>query len=192
MESFPGSSSAYQFNTLFFDQDWASCVIDKTHTIIATNPAWDAFARENGIAPEYSFIGANCLQVALGSARQGDRYAREAVIVAVAVVSGDLAVAETSPYPCSRPPSADGTDKGGPEQWFKMRIRSLLPAAPFYLMTHEPCPPPMTDNERPQASIPVVPDGRGDYKMVPAVIHNPGQSFRYDPRLMQLVSQLGV
>jgi hypothetical protein len=129
------------FSTLFMDQGNLSCLLDENHVIVATNAAWEAFARENGIKPDYSFVGANHLEVCLSAGRQGDRHAREAIILLMAVSSGDVGDAVGQPYPCHK------VVPGEPviERWYRMRVRSLMPKAPLVMVTHEACAAPTTE-----------------------------------------------
>lgn len=133
-------NSGGSFGTLFMDQGNSSCLLDENHVIVATNGAWDAFARDNGISPDYSFVGISHLQVCLTAGRQGDRYAQEAVVMLLAVSSGDLCDAVSNPYPCHK------VLPGEPvvERWFRLRVRSLMPKAPLLVVTHERCDEPVT------------------------------------------------
>src|SRR5581483_3894823 len=65
--------------------------LDRAGRILATNPAWDGFARQNGREDPRSFaVGTNYLALCRDAAEQGDDDARAALTGIEAVLRGSI------------------------------------------------------------------------------------------------------
>jgi two-component sensor histidine kinase len=91
-------------------------VLDSRGQIVATNPAWDKFAAENGAAnlPEVS-VGANYIEVCRRAIGNKDEHAAKALHGIEAVLSGRLTVFAMD-YPCHSPHEL---------RWFSMNVVSF-------------------------------------------------------------------
>ena len=104
-------------------------VVDHEGTIVDINSAWIKFGADNGLSPEFSWIGASYLDVLSASVAGGDNSAREAAQGIVDVMSGkrDSFYLE---YPCH---SKDE------KRWFMMRVIGLKdsPGNLFVISHHD-------------------------------------------------------
>lgn len=90
-------------------------VIDQTGCILEVNLAWETFGVENGLPPDFEFIGHNYLATLSASAAVGDSLAIEARKGIMAVLQGSDADFYFE-YPCHSPDEL---------RWFTMRCAPL-------------------------------------------------------------------
>lgn len=102
-------------------------VIDQAGTIIDVNSAWIKFGVENGISPDYSWLGCNYLEIVKCSVASGDSLAGEATAGILNVLNGKEAGFYCE-YPCRSPEE---------RRWFMMRMAPLKGASePMFVISH--------------------------------------------------------
>lgn len=104
-------------------------VLDREGTIVATNRAWDRFARDNGgnVYLHQTYLGVNYLRVCEAAARGGDTLAAEALQGLRACIDRRLPVFEQE-YPCHTPTQ---------QRWFLMRVTPLDDDSGCIVVAHE-------------------------------------------------------
>ena len=96
-----------------------TCAIDVAGVIVATNVAWDRFARDNGGAPAQCGIGASYLDVCDRAGLDGDAVAAQLASHLRQLLATGSGRAEVA-YACHAP---------GQERWFTVRV-TPRPAGP--------------------------------------------------------------
>ncbi len=113
---------------LVFDaMDEQIAVIDQAGAIIDVNSAWINFGVENGISPDYSWVGCNYLEIIKCSLASGDSLAGEATGGIFDVLNGKEASFYCE-YPCHSPEE---------RRWFMMRMSPLTGTSkPMFVIAH--------------------------------------------------------
>ncbi len=103
-------------------------VIDNKGIIIATNRAWDQFARNNGVDRYQSYgVGSNYFDICLNAAKNGDNYALQAMIGLKDVLRGRKDEFSLE-YPCH---SEDE------QRWFCLRATRITDPENGLIIVHE-------------------------------------------------------
>lgn len=112
-------------------------IIDEHGVILETNRAWQDFANENGMVPDFDAIGSNYLSICEAAADQEDEACKVANGIR-SVIDGEIAEFATH-YPCHSPDQ---------KRWFVVRVAPILEEREARaIVTHENITPIMLMQE---------------------------------------------
>jgi PAS domain S-box-containing protein len=114
-------------------------VLDRTGSIVAVNPAWESFARDNGGSPERTGVGVNYLAICEAAAGTGAAEAIRAAEGIRAVLDGTMEEFSLE-YPC---------DSESKQLWFLLQATPLLTAGGGVVVSHRE----ITDQRRAEAEL---------------------------------------
>ncbi len=115
------------FRQLFNPHPSHVALVGLDGTILAVNAAWERFARENGVAPGYDFVGTNYLlacELGVGTEEPG---AREAYVGLLDVLRNGRPKF-TLTYACHSPAR---------QRWYRMWIEPQTPAVGAVIVAHQ-------------------------------------------------------
>jgi signal transduction histidine kinase/CheY-like chemotaxis protein len=105
------------------------CLVDAEGTIVYVNPAWEAFARDNGGDPALSGVGSNYLRLC-GTAQGDDHDEAQGFHSALRDVLEGRAERREHEYPCHSPREL---------RWYVATVTRLPPGGPAQaLVVHQP------------------------------------------------------
>ena len=95
--------------------------------ILAVNSAWRRYARANGVAAGYDFVGQNYLAVCEAGVAAGFPSAREAYLGLLGVMRNGRPKF-TLVYPCHSP---------GRQEWYRLWVEPQTPSVPAVIVAHQ-------------------------------------------------------
>ncbi|MCL2914198.1 sensor domain-containing diguanylate cyclase [Shewanella corallii] len=102
-------------------------VTDRLFNIVFVNQAWVKFGVENGVSPQFSWIGESYFSPCLASTREGDEYGSLAVAGFRQLQCGELDHFQLE-YPCHSPAE---------DRWFLVEVtRFVLSGETFFVISH--------------------------------------------------------
>ncbi|GHA32651.1 GGDEF domain-containing protein [Photobacterium aphoticum] len=102
-------------------------VVDATFNIVFTNHAWNQFGIENGLSPDFSWVGVNYFTPSLCAAREGDHFSQRAFSGLEKLKRGECTEFQLE-YPCH---------SHNTERWFLLEVTSFeMDEQRYYVISH--------------------------------------------------------